>query len=106
MTLEQRNRMAVLYDLYGCLLTEKQQSMFDLYYLEDYSFGEIADRYEISRTAVFDLIKRTEQLLEKYESKMHLAAKEAKQKHILLQLEGMAEGNGEMQKLLQQLTVE
>lgn len=106
MTLEHRNRLAVLYDLYGCLLTEKQQDMFDLYYLEDYSFGEIADRYEISRTAVYDLIKRTEQLLEKYETKMHLAAKESRNKRILVQLESMAEGNEAMKKLIQQLSTD
>ncbi|MBO5139095.1 MAG: DNA-binding protein, partial [Peptococcaceae bacterium] len=32
MTLEQRARMAVLYDLYSGLLTDKQQEVFDLYY--------------------------------------------------------------------------
>ena len=69
MTLEQRARMAVLYDLYSGLLTDKQQEVFDLYYQCDLSLGEIAAEHNISRTAVHDLIKRTENLLEKYESK-------------------------------------
>lgn len=104
MTLEQRNRLAALYDFYGSLLTEKQQDMFHLYYLEDYSFGEIADRYEISRTAVYDLIRRTDQLLEKYEDHLHLAEKAARQKRLLTQLEQLAEDNEAMLYLIQQLS--
>ena len=40
MTLEERTQLAVLYDLYGGLLTEKQQNVFDLYYQCDLSLGE------------------------------------------------------------------
>ena len=106
MTLEQRARMAVLYDLYSGLLTEIQQEVFDLYYQCDLSLGEIAAEHDISRTAVHDLIKRTENLLEKYESKLHLAERELKRKRVLRQLGGMAEGNEDMLKLLYQLGLE
>ncbi|BBP89297.1 UPF0122 protein YlxM [Bacillus safensis] len=40
-----------------------------LYYLDDFSLGEIADEYEVSRQAVYDNIKRTEAMLEQYEEK-------------------------------------
>ena len=53
-----------------------------------------------------DLIKRTENLLEKYESKLHLAERELKRKKVLRQLGGMAEGNDEMLALLYQLGLE
>lgn len=106
MTLEQRTRMAVLYDLYSGLLTEKQQEVFDLYYQCDLSLGEIAAEHEISRAAVHDLIKRTEHLLEKYEEKLHLAEREMKRKQILHQLSAMADGNPEMITLLYQLGLE
>ena len=56
MTLEQRTRMAILYDLYSGLLTEKQKNVFDLYYQCDLSLGEIAAEQQTSRTAVFDLV--------------------------------------------------
>lgn len=56
MTLEQRAKLTVLYDLYGGLLTEKQQDVFDLYYQCDLSLGEIAAEQNISRTAVHDLL--------------------------------------------------
>lgn len=106
MTLEQRTRMAILYDLYSGLLTEKQKNVFDLYYQCDLSLGEIAAEQQTSRTAVFDLVKRTEQLLEKYEAGLHLAAREKKRKEILEQLYSLAAGNEEMLTLLRKLSMD
>ena len=34
-----------LYDLYGCLLTEKQREYFEDYYFHNMSFSEMADDY-------------------------------------------------------------
>ncbi len=106
MTLEQRTRMAMLYDLYSGLLTEKQQNVFDLYYQCDLSLGEIAAEQQISRTAVHDLIKRTEHLLEKYEEKLHLVQRNLERKEVLEQLGVLAAGNAEMMALLRQLGLE
>ncbi len=46
-----------------------------LYYLDDYSLGEIAEEYAVSRQAVYDNIKRTEAMLEEYEEKLVLFQK-------------------------------
>jgi predicted DNA-binding protein YlxM (UPF0122 family) len=73
--LEKTTRINYLYDFYQSLLTEKQQSYMALYYLDDYSLGEIAEEYEISRQAVYDNIKRTEAMLEEYEAKLLLFQK-------------------------------
>ena len=78
--LEKRQRNIVLYDLYGGLLTEKQRNIFDLYYQNDYSIGEIAEELEISRQAVYDAIKRSEHILNEYEDKLFLAEKEIKRR--------------------------
>lgn len=43
-----------------------------LYYLDDWSLGEIAEEFEVSRQAVYDNIKRTENMLEEYEEKLSL----------------------------------
>lgn len=103
MTLEQRAKLAMLYDLYSGLLTEKQQNVFDLYHQCDLSLGEIAAEQQISRTAVHDLIKRTEHLLEKYEEKLQLAQRELERRKILDRLENLAGDNTEMLTLLEQL---
>lgn len=65
-------RMGLLFDFYGDLLTNKQQKVFGLYYLQNLSLGEIAEEEATSRQAVHDLLQRTEKLLEKWEGKLHL----------------------------------
>ncbi len=57
-----------LLDFYGGLLTDKQQKICHDYFREDYSYQEIAENNNISRTAVYDIIKRVKQELVHYES--------------------------------------
>jgi Uncharacterized protein conserved in bacteria len=73
--LEKTNRMNVLFDFYGPLLTEKQQTFLKCYFHDDYSLGEIAADFDISRQAVYEHLKRAEQALEDYEAKLRLAAR-------------------------------
>ncbi|MDD2498030.1 MAG: putative DNA-binding protein [Desulfitobacteriaceae bacterium] len=73
--IEKLARMAMLFDFYGQLLTEKQREMMELFYNDDLSLSEIAQEYGISRQAVYDIIKRTENILEGYETKLHLLEK-------------------------------
>lgn len=101
-----RAHLVMLFDLYGGLLTEKQQTMFDLYHQCDLSLGEIAEEQGVSRQAVFDNIKRTETALEEYERKLHLAEKEYKRRQAIekLQLQLAAQGVLEANReLLQEL---
>jgi predicted DNA-binding protein YlxM (UPF0122 family) len=64
---EKRLRISLLLDAYGELLTEKQRDFLRRYYEEDYSFGEIARDYNVSRQAIFDSVKHGEAALENYE---------------------------------------
>lgn len=57
-----------------------------LYYLDDFSLGEIADEYGVSRQAVYDNIKRTEAMLEEYEEKLLLFNKFQKRSKLLNEL--------------------
>ena len=66
---------AVLLEVYGSMLTEKQRSAAELYYWEDMSLGEIAEDMNVTRQAVRDGIKRSEQKLTELEENLKLAAK-------------------------------
>ncbi len=68
-------KMTLLFDFYGPLLTERQQKFIDLYYENDYSLGEIAENYGVSRQAVHDTLKRAEGILANYENKLGLIDK-------------------------------
>ncbi|WP_262316233.1 putative DNA-binding protein [Lacticaseibacillus parakribbianus] len=74
MQIDKNNRMNSLFEFYGALLTDKQHSYLELYYGDDYSLGEIATEFDVSRQAVYDNIRRTEASLEEYEAKLHLLA--------------------------------
>ena len=65
----QAYRMALLYDFYGDMLTERQKEFYDLYYNEDLSLSEIAENYGISRQGVRDVIVRAEATLTELEDK-------------------------------------
>ena len=70
--IEKRARVAMLFDLYGALLTKKQGAALRLFYEEDLSLSEIAQEFDISRQAVNDLLRRSESLLESYENGLGL----------------------------------
>ncbi|AMO84663.1 putative DNA-binding protein [Solibacillus sp. FSL W7-1472] len=86
MLLEKTTRMNFLFDFYQALLTDKQRSYMELYYLDDHSLGEIAESYNISRQAVYDNIRRTEAMLEEYEEKLNLFEKFQQRQIVLKQL--------------------
>ena len=67
-----------LYDLYGSLLTSKQQTYFEEYYFNNLSYGEISEKYEISRNACFKQLKIIEEKLYFFEEKLKLYYKKEK----------------------------
>jgi len=64
--------MTMLYDIYGKLLTTKQQQIFEEYYLYNLSLREIAQNREISYQGVRDSIKSSENMLKNFEDKIHM----------------------------------
>lgn len=73
--IEKFEHVAMLFDFYGKLLTEKQQDILSLYYEQDLSLGEIAEDQGVSRQAIHDLLKRSEKILQGYEEKLGLVKK-------------------------------
>jgi uncharacterized protein len=93
--LEKTTRINYLLDFYQALLTPKQLSYMEMYYLEDYSLGEISEEANVSRQAVYDNIKRTEAMLESYEEKLHLYEKFMERMKIIRKLDERVTGLGD-----------
>lgn len=87
--LKKTTRVNMLYDFYHQLLTNKQMEYMELYYREDYSLSEIAEHHKVSRQAVHDTLKRTEQHLEMYEKKLRLYEKFQRRDECLGQLQSL-----------------
>jgi len=95
--------MSLLGDIYGELLTKKQGLFFRLHYDEDLSLGEIALQHGVSRPAVHRAVKRAENLLLTYESKMGLGARLVRDRQILSDLQtALAELDGKVGRENQQ----
>ncbi|MBO9130187.1 putative DNA-binding protein [Bacillus sp. 165] len=100
--LEKTTRMNYLFDFYQSLLTPKQRNYMSLYYLDDYSLGEIAEEFEISRQAVYDNIKRTEAMLEEYEEKLLLFNKFQERQQLVHRLKELL-GNESLSEEVEQV---
>lgn len=68
-------KISLLYDFYGQLLTEKQRQVMALYHEENLSLSEIGQEFGISRQGVHDTLKKAEQSLLEYEDKLGLVEK-------------------------------
>lgn len=85
--LEKTNHIILLIDMYGDLLTEKQQNYLAMYYEEDLSLAEIAEILDVSRNAVHDQIKRAIIVLESYETKLGLIKKHQERLDLIKKIE-------------------
>ena len=90
--LEKTVRVNMLLDFYQGLLTEKQRMFLQYYYHDDYSLGEIAEEFKISRQAVYEHIKRAQRTLEEYESKLRLVEKHEARRGLLDELRKASSG--------------
>lgn len=84
MEIEKSAYMIMLYDFYGNLLTSKQRDYWELYFEQDLSLGEIAEELGVTRQAVNDNLKRTEQLLLHYELQLGVL-KQFQQRQLMIQ---------------------
>ncbi len=74
--MKERLHISMLMDYYSSFLTDKQREMMRLHYEEDYSLGEIAAIYHISRQGAYDSIKKGEAVLQKHEQYLGLVKKQ------------------------------
>lgn len=65
----------LLFDLYQNLLTDYQKYIYGCYYFDNLSISEISDNENVSRNAIFSLLKRVKKILLDYEDKLKFADK-------------------------------
>ncbi|MGN0584062.1 MAG: YlxM family DNA-binding protein [Ruminococcus sp.] len=88
-------RFVMLLDCYGEFLTERQRQVTELYYAEDLSLGEISELSGITRQAVRDSIKRSEDILLNMEEKLKFAERLSALREKFAEIDGAAENMAE-----------
>ncbi|MDY0339072.1 MAG: DNA-binding protein [Acholeplasmataceae bacterium] len=86
-TLDKKEYLNQLFDLYEPLLTDKQRLYFEHYYKEDYSLQEISELYQVSRNAIFDHLKKVEEHLIDFEKKLKLLELKNKRLELIKKIE-------------------
>ena len=93
--MEKNVEVSILCEIYGKLLTKKQQELLNDYYNNDLSLSEIAENNQITRQAVRDIIKKGESKLFELEEKLSFMKKtmeqEKKLQYILEELSKIEE---------------
>ncbi len=78
MGIEVNIEVCTLFDMYGNMLTEKQQQIVKDYYFCNTSLSELAEIYGVSRQAVRDILNRSVQTLHDCENKLGIVSKTEK----------------------------
>ena len=86
-----------LFDYYGELLTDKQQTYFKDYYFNNLTLSEIAENENVSRNAIHKQIKDSENKLLNYEKVLKQYQNSLKIKEIIKDL------NPEIKKQIEEL---
>ena len=72
-------KISMLNQIYGGLLTKKQNEIIEDYYNNDLSLSEIAENNEITRQAIRDVLKKSEKKLFEYEETLSIMEKNIEQ---------------------------
>ena len=78
--MEKNVKISMLNEIYGKLLTQKQNEIIEDYYNNDLTLSEIAQNNKITRQAVRDILKKGENKLLEYEEKLKYMKKAIEQK--------------------------
>ena len=104
--------IAVLLDVYGNLLSDKQRDFLYDYYNEDLSLSEIAENSGISRQGVRDAVKRAEGQLIEFEEKLGFIRRTNELRKLLDEIRDCADTiynenlNGALSPVINDMTVQ
>ena len=79
---EKNLQIGYLLDFYGGILPQRKREIMELYYNDDLSLSEVAEQFGITRQAVRETVKKTEEELLFYEERLGLLSRfQEAQKH-------------------------
>lgn len=94
----------LLFDFYGELLTDHQKSVYQDAVFNDMSLSEVADCYGISRQGAFDLLKRCDRIMQRYETKLHLIERFSNAKNRLHEIQQLLEDTSSLSENKQKVS--
>ena len=81
--MDKQDKLILLFDYYGDLLSESQRNYFESYYFDNLSLSEISENYSVSRNAISKDLKLVSEKLNNFEDKLGLIKKDDKLRKII-----------------------
>ena len=85
--MDKQDKLILLFDYYGDLLSDSQKNYFESYYFDNLSLSEIGANYNVSRNAVSKDLKLASEKLNNYEEKLKIISRDDKLRKLASKIE-------------------
>ena len=85
--MDKQDKLILLFDYYGDLLSESQKNYFESYYFDNLSLAEIGENYNVSRNAVSKDLKLATEKLNNFEDKLKIISRDDKLRKLASKIE-------------------
>ena len=85
--MDKQDKLILLFDYYGDLLSESQKNYFESYYFDNLSLAEIGENYNVSRNAVSKDLKLATEKLNSFEEKLKIISRDDKLRKLASKIE-------------------
>lgn len=85
--MDKQDKLILLFDYYGDLLSDLQKNYFESYYFDNLSLAEIGENYNVSRNAVSKDLKLATEKLNNFEDKLKIISRDDKLRKIICKLD-------------------
>ena len=85
--MDKQDKLILLFDYYGDLLSDSQKNYFESYYFDNLSLAEIGENYNVSRNAVSKDLKLATEKLNNFEDKLKIIARDDKLRKLASKIE-------------------
>ena len=85
--MDKQDKLILLFDYYGDLLSDSQKNYFESYYFDNLSLSEIGENYNVSRNAVSKDLKLATEKLNNYEDKLKIISRDDKLRKLASKIE-------------------